>query len=215
MIGADREKIYVIPPGVDASLRPRDPAVQGELRARLGLPTRYILFVGGLTPLKNLENLLRALSCLPTGEDVGLVLAGFRRWSYRGAFELARDLGLEGRLHEVGFVAAEDLSGLYSAAECLVLPSWYEGFGMPIIEAMACGCPVVTSTGGSCPEVAGGAALLAAPGSPESIAHAIARVLEEPDVRRECIKKGVRRAKEFDWQRTGEGVRALLRSLCR
>ena len=143
------------------------------------------------------------------------MLAGFRRWSYQGVFELARELGLEGRLHEVGFVADEDLAGLYSAAECLVLPSWYEGFGIPIIEAMACGCPVVTSTGGSCPEVAAGAALLAAPGDPESIANSITRVLDEPDVRRECIEKGIRRAKEFSWERTGEGVRDLLMSLCR
>ena len=112
-----------------------------------GLTRPYLLFLGGITPLKNIGNLLRAFGQLAAAHDVDLVLAGFKRWSFEQELQPIGELGLKERVKFVGYVADEDLAALYSAAECLVLPSWYEGFGIPIVEAMACGCPVVTSSG--------------------------------------------------------------------
>jgi glycosyltransferase involved in cell wall biosynthesis len=213
LIGADRDKVHVIPPAAEPWHRPAPSERQEEVRARFRLTRRYILFVGGLTPLKNLGNLLRAFARLRDAEDIDLVLTGFRRWGYEDELTLVRELGLEDRVQEIGFVVGRDLAALYTAAECFVLPSWYEGFGIPILEAMACGCPVVASTGGCCADAAGGAALLAEPSSPESIADAIGRVLHEPDLRRTLVDKGLKRAAHFDWGHTGDMVRELLTSL--
>ena len=160
-----------MPHGVDRYLRPAPEAAKAALRDKLGLARPYILFLGGITPLKNIGNLLRAFARVATTHDVDLVLAGFKRWSFEQELAPIGELGLEDRVKYVGYVADEDLAALYSAAECLALPSWYEGFGIPIVEAMACGCPVVTSSGRhAAPEVAGGAAILVDPADPASIA---------------------------------------------
>ena len=171
MMGAKAENIYVVPHGVDRYLRPAPEAAKAALKTKLGLTRPYILFLGGITPLKNIVNLLRAFARVVATHDVDLVLAGFKRWSFEKELAPIGELGLEGRVKYVGYVPDEELAALYSAAECLALPSWYEGFGIPIVEAMACGCPVVTSSGRhAAPEVAGGAALLVDPADPESIA---------------------------------------------
>jgi glycosyltransferase involved in cell wall biosynthesis len=114
----------------------------------------------------------------------------------------------------VGYVPDEDLAALYSAAECLVLPSWYEGFGIPIVEAMACGCPVVTSSGRhAAPEVAAGAAVLVDPADPAAIADGLGRVLDDPALRAELIAKGLVRGPQFDWDVTGRRTAELIESL--
>jgi glycosyltransferase involved in cell wall biosynthesis len=214
MMGAKPENIHVVPHGVDPYLRPAPEDQKEVLRVKLGLTRPYILFLGGITPLKNIGNLLRAFGRLAATHDVDLVLAGFKRWSFERELQPIQELGLQDRVRYVGYIPDEDLAALYSAAECLALPSWYEGFGIPIVEAMACGCPVVTSGGRhAAPEVAGGAALLVDPADPVSIAGGLARVLDEPDLRRELIAKGLIRGPQFDWNTTGRLTDEVIRSL--
>jgi glycosyltransferase involved in cell wall biosynthesis len=214
MMGARPENIHVIPHGVDSYLRPASEGEKAALRARLGLERPYILFLGGISPLKNIGNLLRAFALLARTHDVDLVLAGFKRWSFERELAPIAELGLEGRVKYVGYVPDEDLAALYSAAECLTLPSWYEGFGIPIVEAMACGCPVVTSSGRhAAPETAGGAAILVDPADPAAIAAGLARVLDDPALRAELVAKGFVRSRNFDWETTGRRTAAVIRSL--
>ena len=214
MMGGKPENIHVVPHGVDRYLRPGARGTKDALRAKLGLTRPYILFLGGITPLKNIGNLLRAFGRLAATHDVDLVLAGFKRWSFERELQPIQELDLKDRVRYVGYIPDEDLAALYSAAECLALPSWYEGFGIPIVEAMACGCPVVTSGGRhAAPEVAGGAALLVDPADPVSIADGLARVLDEPDLRRDLVAKGLVRGPQFDWDTTGRLTDEVIRSL--
>jgi glycosyltransferase involved in cell wall biosynthesis len=214
MMGARPENIHVVPHGVDPYLRPAPEDQKQALRGKLGLTRPYILFLGGITPLKNIGNLLRAFGRLAATHDVDLVLAGFKRWSFERELEPIQELGLQERVRYVGYIPDEDLAALYSAAECLALPSWYEGFGIPIVEAMACGCPVVTSSGRhAAPEVAGGAAVLVNPADPVSIADGLARVLDDSVLRRELVAKGLVRGPQFDWNTTGRLTQEVIHSL--
>jgi glycosyltransferase involved in cell wall biosynthesis len=215
MMGASPDRITVVPHGVDPYLRPASKTAQTALRDALNLPHPYILFLGGITPLKNIGNLLRAFGRVAASHhELDLVLAGFKRWSFERELAPIRELGLEDRVKYVGYVADEDLAALYSAAECLALPSWYEGFGIPIVEAMACGCPVVTSSGRhAAPEVAGGAAVLVDPADPAAIATGLSQVLDDPGLRAELIAKGLVRGPQFDWETTGRRSAEVLQSL--
>ncbi len=214
MMGASPERVHVVPHGVDTYLRPVPEAAKTALRDKLGLPRPYILFLGGISPLKNIGNLLRAFALVGATHNVDLVLAGFKRWSFERELAPIRELGLEERVKYVGYVADEDLAALYSGAECLALPSWYEGFGIPILEAMACGCPVVTSSGRhAAPEVAGGAALLVDPADPGAIAAGLSQVLDDPKLRAELIAKGLVRGPRFNWDNTGRLTAEVVRSL--
>ncbi len=214
MMGARPETITVIPHGVDTYLRPASAEAKRALTARLGLTRPYILFLGGITPLKNIGNLLRAFGRLAQSHDVDLVLAGFKRWSFESELAPIAELGLQDRVKYVGYVPDEDLAALYSAAECLALPSWYEGFGIPIVEAMSCGTPVVTSGGRhAAPEVAGGAAVLVDPADPASIATGLSQVLDDPALRKELIAKGLVRGPQFDWDVTGRRTAEVIESL--
>ena len=216
MMGARPDVVHVVPHGVDRYLRPATEAAKAALVGKLGLERPYILFLGGITPLKNIGNLLRGFALLARSHDVDLVLAGFKRWSFERELAPITELGLEGRVKYVGYVADEDLAALYSAAECLALPSWYEGFGIPIVEAMACGCPVVTSTGRhAAPEVAGGAALLVDPADPTSIADGLRRVLDDSRLRAQLVAKGLVRGPQFDWDTTGRMTAAVIQELVR
>jgi glycosyltransferase involved in cell wall biosynthesis len=214
MMGARPERITVIPHGVDRYLRPASAEAKAALKARLGLTRPYILFLGGITPLKNIGNLLRAFGRLVPSHDLDLVLAGFKRWSFERELAPIAELGLEDRVKYVGYVPDEDLAALYSAAECLALPSWYEGFGIPIVEAMSCGTPVVTSSGRhAAPEVAGGAAVLVDPADPASIATGLSQVLDDPGLRKELIAKGLVRGPQFDWDVTGRRTAEVIEAL--
>jgi glycosyltransferase involved in cell wall biosynthesis len=213
LTGMDPARVHVVPLGVDRWLRPAGAEAQASLRARYALPRPYVLFLGGISPLKNVGNLLRAFALLPEELEVDLVVAGFKRWLFEGELGLIPELNLEGRVRQVGFVPDADLAALYSAAGCFVLPSWYEGFGIPIVEAMACGCPVITSAAGCGPEVAGGAALLVDPASPEAIAEGIHRVLTDHSTRDRQIAAGLRRAAQFDWDVTNRMLAGLITGL--
>jgi glycosyltransferase involved in cell wall biosynthesis len=169
-----------------------------------GWPKEYVLFVGTLEPRKNLSALIRALSMAKT--KVPLVLVGWQGW---GRSEWRQEInahGLEERVILAGYVDEAALVSLYNGASVFVYPSLYEGFGLPILEAMACGCPVICSNVSSLPEVAGDAALLIDPQRPEELSHALDKVLTDSELRRQMVARGLERASEFTWQKTAAGT---------
>jgi glycosyltransferase involved in cell wall biosynthesis len=198
------ERITVTYNGVAERFRPQDAAAVAELRRRAGLPERFILFVGTLEPRKNLPALLEAYARIAGDTDAALVIGGGKGWLYDEIFARAEQLNLGQRLHFAGFIPDEELPLWYAAAELFVLPSLYEGFGIPVLEAMACGTPVVTTTSSSLPEVAGDAALTVPPTDIDAMADAMLRLLQQPELRAELIERGVEQAARFTWESTAQ-----------
>jgi glycosyltransferase involved in cell wall biosynthesis len=171
----------------------------------------FILFVSTIEPRKNVPTLLRAvwqlLECYK--EDVRLVLAGGKGWLFEDAFALVEELKLDDRVHFVGRVSSEDLLYLYNAAEMLAHPAFYEGFGLPPLEAMACGLPAVVSNVASLPEVVGDAGLLIDPHDVDELTVAMWRILNDSDLCHEMQVKGRRQAERFSWQRAARETQAI------
>jgi len=201
-------KVTVLYPGVEPRFRPiTDEATLAAVRARYRLPPRFILHVGTLEPRKNLPRLIEAFhkfqgektNLEPGTWNLKLVLAGGKGWLYEGIFETVARLGLEDAVHFPGYVDDVDLPALYTLADLFVYPSMYEGFGLPPLEAMACGTPVVASAASSLPEVVGEAGLLVPPTDTEALAGAIERALTDSELRAELREKGFAQARRFDW----------------
>ena len=202
------ERITVVYPG--CNLEPViDEAGWRRVRERYHLPDRYILHLGTLHPRKNILRLLEAFQSLATDfPDLHLVLAGKKGWLYEEIFYKAE--GLNGRVHSPGYIASEDLPLLLRKARLFILPSLYEGFGFPILEAMAAGTPVVCSNASALPEVAGDAALLFDPHNVEAMRETTRRVLEDEALRAELIERGLERAKIFSWERCAKETLSVL-----
>ncbi len=205
--GADLSHVRVIYPGCDETLRRvEDPQVIAATRARYHVQGDYLLYLGTLQPRKNLARLIEAFARanLPwsSAEHGGLqlVLAGKKGWDYDGLVRLANRMGLQNRVIFPGYVAPEDKAALLSGAKALVFPSLYEGFGMPILEAMVCGVPVLTSHVSSLPEVADDAAVLVDPLNVDSIAAGLKQIAYQPDLCRMLVEKGYRQARKFSWE---------------
>ena len=203
-------KTRVIPPGVPARFRrPATEAACAAVRTRLHLLPRFLLFVGDLVPRKNLGGVLAAFERLRTNDcELHLVLAGAPTGLSRHSGWTAVD-----RVHWLGYVPPEDLPALYAMAEALVFPSFDEGFGLPALEAMACGCPVVCSPGGAA-EVCDEAGIVCDPASPASIAEAVQALRRDPAWRRAKVEVGFRRAGQFRWEDAVKSLEALYRGLC-
>jgi glycosyltransferase involved in cell wall biosynthesis len=197
-------RVLVIPWGCEERFQPAgDPARRKAVQARYRLPERYILFLGTLEPRKDLLTLVRAFALLRAeqpGTEVGLVIAGGHGWGFREVLGACAALGVHDRVQFTGFVEEEDLPEVYRGAQLFVYPSLGEGFGLPIVEAMACGVPVITSTSPAMPEVAGDAAILVEPRQPEALAAAMAAVLADEGLAHRLRCKGVQRARRFSWE---------------
>jgi glycosyltransferase involved in cell wall biosynthesis len=204
------DRVHVVPLAANPSYRPLPADAVDSILTRLGLRRPYLLFVGSLEARKNLPRLLEAYATLrPWSERWSLVVVGARKWKSSSIFQTVARLQLEDRVHFTGFVADADLPALYNGADLFVLPSLYEGYGLPVLEAMACGTPVVTSSCSSLPEVAGGAAVLVDPGSVESIAAGIRQVLGDP-ARADLLRRlGLAQAARFSWERTARETLAV------
>jgi glycosyltransferase involved in cell wall biosynthesis len=177
---------------------------------RYGLPSDFIIFVGTLEPRKNVPTLLKALRQLRDGGyDVHLAIVGRKGWLYEEIFSTLTELKLAEQVHFLENVSSEDLARLYNAARCLTLPSYYEGFGLPPLEAMACGTPVVVSDRSSLPEVVGDAGLLIEPDSAEDLSAALARVLDDSDLRTSLRQRGLVRSSEFSWTKAARQTMAV------
>lgn len=201
------DKIHVIyeAPSADFRPMPRDAALE-QLRRSYRLPDRFILFVGTLEPRKNLVRLLAAFEQLYRRRLIPhhLVIVGAKGWKTREIYRTIEQLQLQHVVHLPGYVPQEDLVSIFNLAEVLAFPSLYEGFGLPVVEAMACGKPVITSRCGSLEEVTGGAAEYVEPTEVESIAAGLQHVLTNPDRYEELRTLGLARARHFDWERTAQ-----------
>jgi glycosyltransferase involved in cell wall biosynthesis len=209
LLGVPEEKVAVVPNGIDETFRPI--ADRGRLEARRqerSLPEHNILSVGTLEPRKNAETLIRAYAQLKRVSAIPhkLILAGGLGWRYEGLFALVEELGLQGDVLFPGFIPYDELPLWYNVADLFVYPSLYEGFGLPPLEAMACGVPVIASHASSLPEVVGDAGFLVDPLDVEGLAEAMARVLGDGALRAEMRKRGLARAGQFSWLEAARGT---------
>lgn len=198
------ERVRVIPYGVTNLFRPiSPPAVQKHLQERFGFSFPYLLYVGALTQRKNIERALEAFARIRHHfPDLHFVLAGPRTWKQTPVEDILQKLQIGDKVHLTGPLTDKDLPALYNGAALFVFPSLYEGFGLPVLEAMACGTPVLTSNVSSLPEVAGDAAVLVDPTDVEAIAAAMRRVLQDQALAAALSAKGLARAQQFTWERT-------------
>lgn len=211
-LGLTPDRVSVVYNGVDPAFRPLPPATVDEVRRRLALPERFILTLGTLEPRKNHLGLIQAFAQLQESEPaVSLLVAGRRGWLDEPIFRAVEELGLQASVRFLGGVDDADLPALLNAAAVVAYPSFYEGFGLPPLEAMACGTPVVTSTGGALPEVCGEAALLVDPADTAGLADAIGRALMDRALRTTLRERGLRRAAGFTWANTAAGLVEVFR----
>ena len=218
LYGLKREHIRVIPNGVSEDFVPRrDDQAMAELRKRIGLTAeRYVLFIGGADPRKNHQIFLEAAEMVrkKLGSRM-LVLVGSPIHPFGNYEETARRRSLTEKVLCPGRLSTNDLQLLYSSTDLFVFPSLYEGFGMPVLEAMACGAPVLTSNSTALAEVAGDAAVLADPQDARALGEAMIRALEDEPLRAALKVKGFARAKQFSWEQAAAKTIALYRSCAR
>jgi glycosyltransferase involved in cell wall biosynthesis len=213
-LGVPEDKITVVHEAANPIFRPIDrEEAREQVRDRYGVGAPFVLFVSTIEPRKNVPTLLRAVWQLVEcyKEDIHLVLAGGKGWLYEDAFSVVDELDLDDRVHFVGRVTSEELLSLYNAAELLAHPAFYEGFGLPPLEAMACGLPVIVSDVASLPEVVGDAGLLIDPHDVDELTVAMWRILNDQDLRREMIDKGQRQAARFSWERAARETLEIYR----
>jgi len=211
LLGVASDKIEVVYPGVEERFRPiEDKATLEEVRKRYNLPPRFILGLGTLQPRKNFARLIEAFADLRSFDiaqdrfaicNLRLVIVGGKGWLYEDIFAAVERLGLGEKVVFPGFIADEDLPALYNLADLFVFPSLYEGFGLPPLEAMACGTPVITSDTSSLPEVVGEAGLMVEATDVAALAEAMKRVLGDNALREGMITKGLEQAEKFTWEK--------------
>ncbi len=212
--GIDAEKVTVVPLAAPGHFVPvRDAKELQRVRQKYGIDENYILSVGAIQPRKNLPRLLEAYSLLrgeqPEVNLPQLVLVGKCAWLYDETLKKISELGLDNLVRLTGYVPEADLPALYSGSLCFIYPSYFEGFGLPPLEAMKCGAPVVVGNRTSLPEVVGDAAVLVDPFEVSEIAAGIAGVISDPHLRTSLIEKGLERARIFDWRITARKTLAV------
>ncbi len=215
MLAVPKDKITVVHLAADPMFRPLSPDYARSVAARYDLRPGFLLCVGTLEPRKNVPGLLQAYRMLLDAQvtSAPLVIVGGKGWLYHEIFERITVLRLTEHVRFLHNVPDEDLPGLYNAAALLTTPSFYEGFGLPALEAMACGTPVVVSNRSSLPEVVGEAGLLTDPDDPTAIADELARVLTDASLRERLRAKGLAQAARFSWERAARETLVVYRSV--
>lgn len=212
LMGIPADKICVIYEGVHPSFHPFEQPTELEgVRARYHLPARFILFFSTIEPRKNLVTLLDAYAML-LQQNAGtppLVVAGRKGWLYQETLRHIQTLGLQERVQLTDWIAHDDVPALLNLAQVFVYPSLYEGFGLPPLEAMACGAPVISSNASSLPEVVGDAGIMVEPRDAGALAGALARVLNDDALRREMRARGLAQAAHFTWERAARETLAV------
>jgi alpha-1,3-rhamnosyl/mannosyltransferase len=226
--GVPAQRLSVIPEAADPAFAPQPEHIIAAVRARYHLPGHYVLYLGSNKPHKNLVRLVEAWKITNTKFQISnrpipnpqspipnlqLVIAGHWDDRFPQPRQRAAELRALETIYFAGPVDEADLPALYSGADLFVFPSLYEGFGLPVLEAMACGTPVICSQTSSLPEVAGEAALLTDPSKASSIAEAMGRALGDPGLRQEMREKGLAQAARFSWERTAQETLAVYRSV--
>lgn len=199
------DKVQVIYPGIKAgSLMDKKENTEGE----------YILFVGTLQPRKNIVRLIEAFSRLVKKHPkIKLIIVGKKGWLWEDILNAPKKFSVEEKVKFLEFVSDEQLASLYQHALCFVLPSLYEGFGLPVLEAMKYGCPVITSNISSLPEAGGDAALYIDPQSTEDIAQKLEKIITDPVLRKELIEKGKKQIQKFSWEKSAQETLKVLENL--
>ena len=202
-----RGRIKVVYHGIDGDSRyVEDPSKISYVRSKYKLPKTYLLYVGKLEARKNILTLLKAFKYLKTYYNIGesLLLVGKRGWGYNHISDLVKEQGLTKSVKELGWIDEEDLNAIYSAAELFVFPSWYEGFGLPVLEAMSCRLPVILSDIPTHREIANDSALYFKPGDNVELAENIISLLNDKFKRDDMTLRGLQRIKDFNWQKTAQ-----------
>jgi glycosyltransferase involved in cell wall biosynthesis len=212
--GVSLEKISVIYSGVDEAFRPLSAAQVAAFRQRENLPEQFLLHVGTLQPRKNIPLLLEALAALGR-PDLLLVMVGGKGWLYDEIFARVQALGLQRQVRFTGYVPDSDLPLWYNAAALLLLPSVYEGFGLPALQALACGLPTAVSNRSSLPEVVGEAGLLFEPDDVQGAMAQITAVLDNPELAADLRAKGLVQARRFSWTQAGRELAAVYQTVIR
>ena len=212
VLGIPLAQIDVVSPGVDAAFRPLPAAEIAAFRRAKQLPDRFVLHVGTLQPRKNLPTLIRAFAQMRAAvhlKDVQLVLVGGKGWFYDEIFTQVEALGLREQVRFTGYVPDDELPLWYNAGTLLAFPSVYEGFGMPILQAMACGTPVVAAATSAIPEVTGPAALHFDPHDVAALSGNMARLLDDPSLVAIMRAQGLAQAQQFTWEQAGQQMVAV------
>lgn len=206
-------KIEVVYPGIKVISNIKDKILNmSDFKKKFGINDEYILFVGTLQPRKNIENLIEAFSMIKN-KNLNLVIVGKKGWMYEDILNAPKKYEVSDRVKFLDNVNDEDLPGFYKNAVCFVLPSLYEGFGLPILEAMQYGCPVLTSNISSLPEAGGDAAIYFDPQNSEDIAEKIDKVTSDEKLRTEMVQKGYEQVKKFSWEKTARETLKVLQEL--
>jgi glycosyltransferase involved in cell wall biosynthesis len=212
--GIDGEKVHVVYEAADPRFGRRSAEKVAVARARYGLPERYLLVVGTIEPRKNLNRLLDAIALVrQEREDVKLVIVGRLGWLYQGFLDKLEQFEHREAVIRPGFVPDADLPAVYQGAVGTVYPSLYEGFGLPMLESMACGTPVISSRASSLPELGGDAAYYFDPLDVEEMAAALGAVWRDADLRRSMRERGLARASQFSWTRAARETLEVYRSV--
>ncbi len=215
-LGVPASQVHAIPCGVDPTLTPASPTEVSAFKRDKKLPDRFVLFLGTIEPRKNVPHLIDAFADLVAAgeDDICLIVAGGRGWMSEAAFARVEERGMQGRVRFVGYVPEVEKRLWYSAATCFCYPSLYEGFGLPPLEAMACGTPVIVSNSSSLPEVVGGAGVIVPPDDRPALQEALHELLSNPGLRERLKARGLARARYFSWakaaRRTVEVYRRAL-----
>jgi glycosyltransferase involved in cell wall biosynthesis len=202
----DPEKIFTTHLGVDPSFRViSDIESRERVASEYRLPEKFILYLGTIEPRKNLPVLIRSFRQLvESGTEHMLVLVGKYGWMYKEVLNLVNELGIEDKVCFTGYVPQEDLPLVYNLSSLFVYPTIYEGFGLPALEAMACGVPVITSNVASLPEIVGDAGILIPVDDVDALHNAMRRTLQDQGLREKLIQDGLVRSKSFSWERTAQ-----------
>jgi glycosyltransferase involved in cell wall biosynthesis len=209
------EKISVVYPGYDSNLQPTtDKRILSDMRSRYGIKGDYVLHIGRIHPRKNLARLFNAfVKLLSEYPDLQLVLAGPVGWRTASLFTKIQENDLGDHVVFPGYVAEVDKSAIISGARILGYPSLYEGFGFPVLEAQACGTPVLTSSTSSLPEVAGDGALIVDPEDEDAISNGLKKLMTDDDLRVSCVEKGYQNLLRFSWDKTADRIKKIIDDL--
>ena len=206
--GIPENKVSVIYSGVNVGRGTRD---EGLIKEKYSLPHKFILYLGTLEPRKNVEGIISAFEQI-TDSGYSLVIGGGKGWLYRKIYKKASRSSAKDKIKFIDYVDPADRSALYQLADLFIWPSFYEGFGFPPLEAMSVGCPVITSTNSSLPEVVGDAAILVDPYNVKEITSAMNQILIDDQLRQNLINKSYQQVKKFDWQNTAKEILNIFES---
>ncbi len=213
LVGVSPDNIFTVQLGVTPEFRPiRDNAILQQARQKYHLPDHFLLYVGTIEPRKNLSTLLKAFSTVADQmPDHRLVIVGPKGWMVDNIHQQTDQLRISDKVYFTGYVERDDLPLIYNLAEVFIYPSAYEGFGLPVLEAMACGTPVISSNVSSMPEILGDAGVLIAPNDSQVLGQSLLDLINDPMERQRLSLKGLKRASTFTWERTAEKTIAVYR----